>query len=219
MFSREQINDTLLKRFLVEVSAGDYLFRQNEKGNTLFIILEGRIQLSHRIHATERLVGVLGAGEVVGEKAILGDGPHRRAFSALATTESSVLEFAVDDVKALQARWPDFTQKLLALVIRRLDKANFLVSVLQMSDPTDRVVEYLIYLHHYFGIKDKKGVRIVASAAEVSAGANAELPLVTKCLSHLVKKDILQKLSDGYLISDDQALIEYLPVLKERAAA
>jgi CRP/FNR family transcriptional regulator, cyclic AMP receptor protein len=219
MFSRDQIDDTLLKRYLVELSAGDFLFRQNEKGNTLFVILEGRIQLSHKIHSTERLVGMLGAGEVVGEKAILGEGPHRRAFSAIATTESSVLEFRHQDLKALQARWPDFTSKLLSLVIRRLDKANFLVSVLQLADPMERIVNYLMYLHQHFGVKENSGVRVNATPEDVAAGANADLGLVEKSLNHLVKKDIIKKLPDGYLIGDEQALLEYIPVLKERAAA
>ncbi len=219
MFSRDQIDDTLLKRYLVELSAGDFLFRQNEKGNTLYIILEGRIQLSHRIYSTERLVGSLGAGEVVGEKAMLGEGPHRRAFSAIAQTESSVLEFGTDDLKALQKSWPDFTSKLLSLVIRRLDKANLLVSVLQLPDPTERVVEYLLYLRNHFGIKEKNGVRVVLTGADVAGGANVEPSFVERCLNHLVKKDIIKKLPDGYLIPDEQALTEYIPVLKERAAA
>jgi CRP/FNR family transcriptional regulator, cyclic AMP receptor protein len=219
MFSRDQIDDTLLKRYLVELSAGDYLFRQNEKGNTLFVILEGRFQLSHRIHSTERLVGMLGAGEVVGEKAMLNEGPHRRGCSAIAMTEASVLEFGGDDLKALQKSWPDFTSKLLALVIRRLDKSNVLVSVLQVQDPTDRIVEYLLYLHHFFGTKEKNGVRVVATPADIAAGANVELDHVEKCLEHLLKKNILKRSPDGYLIHDEQAMVEYLPVLKERAAA
>ncbi len=219
MFSRDQIDDTLLKRFLVELSAGDYLFKQNEKGNTLFVILEGRFQLSHRIHSSERLVGVLGAGEVVGEKAMLGEGPHRRAFSAIAMTEAAVLEFGGDDLKALQKSWPDFTSKLLALVIRRLDKANVLVSVLQLPDPTERVVEFMLYLYRYFGAKEKNGTRVTTTPADVAIGCNVEETVAAKCLNHLVKKDIIKKLPDGYLISDEQAMIEYIPVLKERAAA
>lgn len=219
MFSREQIDDTLLKRFLVELSAGDYLFKQNEKGNTLYIILEGKVQLSHRVHTTERLVAVIGSGEVIGERAILGEGPHKRTFSAIATAETALLEFGVDDLKALQARWPDFAMKLLALVIKRLDKANFLVSVLQLADPTDRLVEYLIYLTQYLGSKESNGTRIVGSPEDVAAGANVDEAHVTKCLNHLVKKDILKKLPDGYLVTDENALHEYTPILKERAAA
>jgi len=219
MFSRDQIDDTLLKRFLVELSTGDYLFKQNEKGNTLFVILEGKFQISHRTHSNERLVGVLGAGEVVGEKAMLGEGPYRRAFSAIAMTSAAVLELGVDDLKALQKAWPDFTSKLLALVIRRLDKANGLVSVLQLNDPTERIVEYLLYLERHFGTKEKGGTRVVTSPMDISTAANVDEAAAAKCLNHLVKKDIIKKLPDGYLLSDEQAIVEYLPVLKERAAA
>ncbi len=219
MFSRDQISDTVLKRYLVELSAGDFLFRQNEKGNTLFVILEGSIQLSHRIHSTERLVGTLEAGEVVGEKAILGEGPHRRTFSATSVRESSLLEFGFDDLKVLQKSWPDFTAKLLSLVVRRLDKSNVLVSILQLPDPTERVVEYLLFMHIYFGIKDKAGIRFVSTLPEIASNANAEEAFVARCLSHLIKKDILKKTPDGYQISDEQALSEYIPHLKERVAA
>jgi hypothetical protein len=80
-------------------------------------------------------------------------------------------------------------------------------------------VEYLIYLHHFFGIKEKSGVRIVSNSLEMSTGANVEEAYVARCLNQLCKHGIVKKLPDGYLISDEQALVEYIPVLKERAAA
>ena len=219
MFTIDNLPEILLKRFLVEFSAGDYLFRQGEKGNTMYFILSGSIQLSHRLENTERLVGHMESGEFLGEKAILEDVPYRRACSALATSNLQTLEFSAGDLKVIQSRVPDFSLKILSMVSERLDKANHLISVLQLNRETDRLVHFLLYEAKFFGVRASQGTEIQLSCRTISEGCNVEEQLVSEALSYLVNQKILLKSLNGYIIPDENSLLGFLTRLYERVAA
>ena len=140
MFNKDQLKSEALRRFMMEVATGQKLFEQNDKGNTLYIIVEGSIKLVHKVMQTERVIAVLGPGEIVGEKALCSSTPYRRAFTAVADSATVVLEFDGASLKAIGAKLPDFPLKMLEVVVQRLDKANELVGILQSPKQAERVV-------------------------------------------------------------------------------
>ena len=130
MFKAEQLTDQLLKRFAMEVPKGQYLFKQGEKGNTMFIIVQGSVDFFHKTLQNERKVSTLGEGEIFGERALISPTPFKRGFSALAQTDVTVLSFDHQALKMIQTKMPDFVTKLLGLVIQRLERSNQMVSIL-----------------------------------------------------------------------------------------
>lgn len=219
MFDAKTIGDALLKRYLVEFSAGSYLFKQNERGNTMYIILEGRVQISHKMENRERLVAILEEGDVVGEKALCSDTPYRRTFTALAMTRVTALELGITDLRQVQSKLTDFTQKVLALVIKRLDKANILISILQLREDTERLVHYLIYMAKYFGKKNRRGVEFLGNIDSIAEACNVDRQMVADSIKYLIKSELLIKSPEGYVLPDETALISFLPTLRERIAA
>lgn len=62
---------------------GEVLFREGDPGDHLLLILEGRVRLSRLTAAADELkLASLGAGEVVGEMAVLSPAPRSAAATA-----------------------------------------------------------------------------------------------------------------------------------------
>ncbi len=64
------------------VPPGDYLFRQGEGGDSLFVIARGAVHVLVTAGAEEALVDVLGGGDVVGEMALLTGEPRTASVRA-----------------------------------------------------------------------------------------------------------------------------------------
>ena len=98
---------------------GQTLSRQGSPADKLFIILAGQVAIEHRT-ADGRLVEVaqLGAGEPVGEMAIMAGEPRINSVRAL--TDVHVLELDAEHVKAVFERDQQVLDGFVELVHNRL---------------------------------------------------------------------------------------------------
>ncbi|BDG01574.1 cyclic nucleotide-binding domain-containing protein [Anaeromyxobacter oryzae] len=90
--------------------AGTPLFVENMVGESLFIVKAGTVRVTQRTAEGERELAVLGAGEHLGEVALLGKGV--RLVSAVAATPCEVLEIAHRDFFRKAAEKPAACLKL-----------------------------------------------------------------------------------------------------------
>ncbi len=219
MFKLDQNTTTQLKRFMIQISNGTTLFKQNDKGNTLYVIVEGSIRLLHKDPQGERVISLIGPGEIVGEKALYTEGPYRRAFTAVAQGDCVALEFDSQSLKAIASKTPEFSIKLLTMVVERLDRANSLVSVLQTIDPIERVIRYLRHLceHHSKRLSTGVEIEVEPEATRLVLGISAEV--IQDCLEELKAEKILIARGTTYQVADENALTQYLPSLQDRLAA
>src|SRR2546430_17715708 len=56
--------------------SGTVLFREGDRGQTMYVIRSGKVNISKRIGDSEITLAVLGAGEFFGEMALLGGLPR-----------------------------------------------------------------------------------------------------------------------------------------------
>ena len=70
------IADLLVEVF---IGAGERIITQGEQGDSLFVIVDGRV----RVHDNERLLSYLGEREVFGEMALLDPEPRMASVTAL----------------------------------------------------------------------------------------------------------------------------------------
>lgn len=219
MFNKEQLKGEALRRFTMEIAAGQKLFAQNDKGNTLYIIVDGSIKLVHKVAQAERTIALLGPGEIVGEKALCSNAPYRRAFTAVAESDTTVLEFDGTSLRAIASKLPDFPIKMLEVVVQRLDKANELVAILQIPNGAERVVQYLLYYSRHFGKKVGAGTEFTINLVDACTTLNLPTTTVEEVVKEVVAEKILVPKEKGYLLADENALLQHLPALKERIAA
>lgn len=134
----------------VEVGSGEMLVEQGGLPNALYVILSGRLEVTFHNEAGDRLtLNEIGAGEIIGEMALLLGG--RRASTVRALEDSRVLRISGDDFRGLLAEDERFAERINALVqarLQRLQLASYVSGLFgplrrDVLDEIDREVEWV----------------------------------------------------------------------------
>lgn len=219
MFSSGSFNDERLGRLIRSLSKDEALFKQGDLGNTLFIILQGSIELCEDRDGQLVVVDSLSAGEVIGEKALLSETPYRRSYGAVAKEETALLELDAKSLKTVENLIPDFATRLLQITVTRLDRANRLIQLLKSLDPLERLIESLLYIAKEKGKKTRDGVEVADVVQQLYLITYLEKDFIKICLEQMAKAKRLKFNQKIAVISDEAALQQYLPELRERMAA
>jgi predicted acylesterase/phospholipase RssA/CRP-like cAMP-binding protein len=107
---------------VVDVAGGFPLFRQGDPGDSLFILLRGRLNVSQTDPDTgeERVLGETAPGESVGEMGLLTGEP--RSASLWATRDSRLVRIGRPSFDALAERNPELLRGLARVVVALLRK-------------------------------------------------------------------------------------------------
>jgi CRP-like cAMP-binding protein len=100
----------------IELKAGKQLTREGELGQEFLIVLEGEIEISH----AGKPVAVRGAGEYVGEIALLDNRPR----TATVTAKTDVLVEVLDrrEFSSLLQASPEICNQIMATMAQRLEQ-------------------------------------------------------------------------------------------------
>jgi phosphoserine phosphatase RsbU/P len=123
---RNEIDYLGLTLLVVPLEAGQVLFREGEPGESLFIVLEGQIEVLMGLGTPDqRQLAVFGAGEFVGEMSLLIPGRARTA-SVRAITGARVWKMTREDFDGLLTRQPKLTYSIVQTLTKRLDATTAL---------------------------------------------------------------------------------------------
>lgn len=123
---------------------GTLLIQEGDVGDTLFIILSGRLRaFSSGDNDREITYGVYGAGEYIGEMSLDG-GP--RSASVITLEASSCAVVSRRSLERFIAERPEFAFELLAKLIRRARAATLNARQLALNDVYGRLKALLVAL-------------------------------------------------------------------------
>ena len=94
------------------------IFRQDEQGNVMFIIVDGHVHVLRSANGREQLLAQRGPGDFVGEMAIIESAP--RLARLLAQDDVRVLAIEGDTFKGILRERPEVSLAVLKSVCRRL---------------------------------------------------------------------------------------------------
>ncbi len=134
----------LFQKYGKEFKPGQIIFCEWEPGNSLFIILKGKVKIIKIFGKTQKTLDVMQEGSIFGEMALLEEEP--RSASAIAITEVKVLEFNKEDFHVLIQKNPQIVFNLLIIFAKRIYDAKRRLKNLLIEDPTIRVIDVLIML-------------------------------------------------------------------------
>lgn len=86
--TRRQLGKLIVKLFEKHYRAGEAIFREGDPGNALFIVLEGKVAITHGVDGIEKPLATLAPGAYFGELALIDDQPR---FATARADEDSVL--------------------------------------------------------------------------------------------------------------------------------
>lgn len=100
---------------------GEYIFREGDEGDSLFLIAKGAVRISRNVPGTgEEAITVLKKGECFGEMAMLD--PSTRSTDAIVDSRCDLITIARSDFEALLDADREIAYKVLRAVIRLLSE-------------------------------------------------------------------------------------------------
>lgn len=105
------------------LAGGDTLFRQGSPSDTIFIVVSGLLAVvMESPDRGERIIGRVGASEVVGEMGCVMGQPRTATVRALRSSE--ILEISWDDIQRLAAKDPGIVLSICRTVVERMARAQ-----------------------------------------------------------------------------------------------
>lgn len=155
-FDKDTIQQLFDNGKQLELITGQYLFKQGQIQDSMYIVLKGRLRAISDNEGSGKILGDIGAGETVGELAFFTREP--RMASVRAIRNSLILEFTPEKYKQIIARHPDFASSLIKLVIGRIRRNTFEinkgsaprnVAIIDLH-PSGDIKELSIQMQQYF---------------------------------------------------------------------
>jgi CRP-like cAMP-binding protein len=99
-------------------SVGEYIFKKDEPGESMFIVRTGSVE----IRDGDRVIETIAAPGLFGEMALIDREP--RTLSAVAATETELVEIPARHFWVLVHETPYFAQLVMGVMARRLIRAG-----------------------------------------------------------------------------------------------
>jgi CRP/FNR family cyclic AMP-dependent transcriptional regulator len=127
---------------LIRLNDGETLFRAGDPGESLFLVRSGEMELYVRDNAGQKIIlDITRPGDFFGEIALLDAGA--RTASAVALTDTELIELDRDDLLLLFQRKPDAALSMLAAMGRMTRKADELLRTRVSRNVNEEVEESL----------------------------------------------------------------------------
>lgn len=124
------LDDYALERLVAmshefELKPGDFLIREGEMGDAMYIILEGTVQVRKKSGESEVVLAERDGGEVIGEMSVLDQAP--RYASVLALTKCRVLRIDQETFMALIDWSPTAARAILRTFAQRIRSSQAMI--------------------------------------------------------------------------------------------
>ncbi len=181
------------------------LLLENDWGSSVYFILDGWVKIrTYNLDGKEVTLNILGKGELFGEMAALDEVP--RSTDVITLVPTIIGNMPAQDFVQLLTTEPQSGIRLAQLMARRLRQVNRRLR-LRESDSVSRVADILLFLADGQGKPGEQGIEIPnLPHRELSSLSGLARETVTRVLSKLEKKGLIQRDRDTLCIPDAAAL-------------
>ena len=200
-----KIEKSTFEKHLRFFSEGDVIFRENEPGMEMYVIIEGQVEIRKATGpSSSKTLTTLQKGDMFGEMAVIEKMPRSATAVAIAPTRILVLNERLYDT--MVASNPDFARKMNRVLSARIRRANAIIQNVMSTNRQNQLWTGLVQYAREHGISTFKGSRVkvadfVAWAAEHLGITEKELQAI---LAQLLKREVIAYSARG----KDEILIE-----------
>ncbi|HEX5199094.1 MAG TPA: Crp/Fnr family transcriptional regulator [Actinoplanes sp.] len=173
-----------------QVGRGEYVFRAGEPAATLYVVHAGRVRIS-RLSAggQERVLRILGPGEVVGESAFLTGRPPENDATAVENTRMCVFDHG--RLADLVRTFPDIAVAMLRAVSARLASTERMLAAMTGADITGRVAAYLLDCEVARGDGGRVRVQLPAFKKDIASFLGTTPETLSRTLAGLAREKVI----------------------------
>ncbi|HEX2417485.1 MAG TPA: Crp/Fnr family transcriptional regulator [Micromonosporaceae bacterium] len=190
-----------------EVRKGDVVFTEGEPGDSLYIVISGKIKVGRRAaDGRQNLIAVMGPSDMVGELSLFDPGP--RTATATAITDSRVARLRKSALRPWLSNRPEIAEQLLRVLARRLRRTNDALADLIFTDVPGRVAKSLLQMASRFGTRDGGVLRVThdLTQEELAQLVGASRETVNKALADFASRGWLRLDGKSVIILDPERL-------------
>lgn len=194
----EQLRDLLTHAVKRRFARGEWLVRQGERDDGLFVLLSGRAHLL-RVDSRQRevIIDLVRPGDHVGEMGLIDNLPHSSSVRCLQACDVLIIDGSAL-ARTLPHR-PELTRALMAGLVRRLRNAHRQIASLGLHDVQTRVMRRLSDLSEL----QSDGSRVVrerVSRQDLAKMVGASREMVSRIMSDLQAQGWLDERLDGSVL-------------------
>ena len=205
--SEDAIEPVLTRLETVTLPRGRVVFNEGEPGDSLYIILSGKIKLGRRAaDGRQNLVMVMGPSDMVGELSLFDPGP--RTATATAVTDARLARLKKTSLRPWLNNRPEIAEQLLRVLARRLRRTNDALADLIFTDVPGRVAKNLLQMAGRFGTRDGGVLRVThdLTQEELAQLVGASRETVNKALADFASRGWLRLDGKSVIILDPERL-------------
>ncbi|HTO20980.1 MAG TPA: Crp/Fnr family transcriptional regulator [Spirochaetia bacterium] len=171
---------------------GAVIFKENDDGNEMFIIIQGVVEIRKSTGASSsKVLSTLQKGDMFGEMAIIEKQP--RSASAVAVQPTRVLVLNEKLYDNMIATNPDFARKMNRVLSERIRRADAIIQNIMTTNRQNQLWTGLVQYAKEKGVATFKGSRV--SISEFTRWGVAHLGMAEKdvqaILQQLLKRGVV----------------------------
>jgi len=187
-----KIDKTTYEKHVRFFNAADVIFRENEQGSEMFVIVEGEVEIRKATGpSSNKTLTVLHRGDMFGEMAIIDKMP--RSATAVAVKPTRLLVLNERLYESAMGSNPDFARKMSRVLSERIRRANAIIQNLMSTNRQNQLWAGLIQYAREHGVATFKGSRV--NVTEFTMWAAEHLGMSEKevqaILAHLLKREVI----------------------------
>jgi CRP/FNR family transcriptional regulator, cyclic AMP receptor protein len=188
--------------------AGTVLFREGERGKTMYVIRSGKVTISKHIAGSDLTLAILGPGEFFGEMALLEGLP--RSAGATVTDDAQLIELEQNAFETLVRKNGEIAVRLMRRLSSRLREADRQIQALMSRSGAARALSLVRNLAE---APDHDGRRLLPAelTPDAVAGRVGLAGVEAERVRHTFEKTGLLVPSGGrWALGPDQLITDFL---------
>jgi len=200
------------KKFTVNFPANQNVFWENAEVNGLHFIKKGKVKVfSSGLNNAEKIVRLAGNGHIIGHR---GYTSEKYPVSATALEESVVCFIGNDSLYELFMANPKFTFSIMMFYSQELRKSEQRAKYNSQMTSIERIVCVLLYAREAFSSnqtgENAHALKVHLTRSEIASLADTTAFEVSRVLTVLEKKKLIQKKGRGIILIREQKLADMI---------
>ena len=145
----------LVKYFGVSFKKGDYIFREGDAADVMYMIHKGKVQISKGTGTFNEKIRILGEGEFIGEMAVINS--KTRSASAVAVENCVLIKMDRESFDETVMKNHEFSVSVIRLLSERLRETDELLMVYAKEDRIQKLYTLILSEMLSAGKRDGSG--------------------------------------------------------------
>jgi CRP/FNR family transcriptional regulator, cyclic AMP receptor protein len=139
----------------------EFLFFEDDPVQEIILIDSGKVKIGHYDHdGNERIIAILGRGEILGQMGLLGE-QHHHVFAEVVEEGTQICKMSLDKARELTREYVSFAMEMNRRIGGHIRKLERRIEILLFKDIKLRLIELLMDMGKEYG-RERDGMILIS---------------------------------------------------------